>query len=250
MSDPRHVRRRGNPTVAGLAITTLLLGIFFVMSPTENAETLRRLVGMGDQRLGAPPRFEDGRGSYEFALTQPGGNEPVGYDPCRVIEVAVNPEGAPDNYEALVETAISRTSDATGLVFERLPDTDDRNFADRWQRFGDRRPPVLVGWADSDEVPELAGDVAGVGGSTAVSVGSGRRFYVTGMVVLDSEQFADFDEDEEPFAQAIVDHEFGHLVGLGHVDDPGELMNAENLGRVSYGPGDREGLARLGSIDC
>ena len=50
--------------------------------------------------------------------------------------------------------------------------------------------------------------------------------------------------------QAIVDHEFGHLVGLDHVDDPGELMAEVNIGRTSYGPGDLEGLARLGAIPC
>ena len=50
--------------------------------------------------------------------------------------------------------------------------------------------------------------------------------------------------------QAIVDHEFGHLVGLDHVTDPGELMAEVNLGRTSYGPGDLEGLARLGAIPC
>ena len=69
-------------------------------------------------------------------------------------------------------------------------------------------------------------------------------------VVLDQELFADFGPREAPFAQAIVDHELAHVVGLGHVDDPGELMYDDNLGRTTYGPGDREGLARLGSISC
>ena len=50
--------------------------------------------------------------------------------------------------------------------------------------------------------------------------------------------------------QAIVDHEFGHVVGLDHVHDPRELMNEDNVGLTTYGPGDREGLARLGAIDC
>ena len=250
MSPPSPSRRGTNPTLPGLLITALLLGGFFMLSPSENAETLRRLVGVGDRPLGVPPLVRTGDGSFEFALTQPGSDEPVGYDPCRVIQVAVNPEGAPEGYDELVDTAIARTSEATGLAFERVDDTSDRNFTDRWTRFGSQRPPVLVGWATPEEVPDLEGDVAGVGGSTAVGTGNGRRFYVTGMVVLDAGQFADFDDDEQPFAQAIVDHEFGHLVGLGHVDDAGELMNEDNLGTTSYGPGDREGLARLGRITC
>ena len=51
-------------------------------------------------------------------------------------------------------------------------------------------------------------------------------------------------------ARAIVLHELGHLVGLLHVDDPGELMHREDVGRLELGPGDREGLAALGSGTC
>ena len=39
-------------------------------------------------------------------------------------------------------------------------------------------------------------------------------------------------------------HELGHVVGLGHVDDPCELMNADNKGRTSFGSGDLRGLGR------
>ena len=76
--------------------------------------------------------------------------------------------------------------------------------------------------------------------------------YVTGSVVLDQEVFDDLDDDPDAqsVAQGIVDHEFGHLVGLDHVDDPRELMHREQAGMTSYGPGDLEGLARLGSIRC
>ena len=74
--------------------------------------------------------------------------------------------------------------------------------------------------------------------------------YVTGMVVLDRAVFDSFGPFEQASAQAIVDHEFGHLVGLGHVDDGGELMYDKNLRVTTYGPGDLEGLARLGNVSC
>ncbi|HEY0889152.1 MAG TPA: matrixin family metalloprotease [Nocardioides sp.] len=51
-------------------------------------------------------------------------------------------------------------------------------------------------------------------------------------------------------AQAVVMHELGHVLGLDHVPDPGELMHDENTGRVDFGPGDLEGLARLGATEC
>jgi hypothetical protein len=68
--------------------------------------------------------------------------------------------------------------------------------------------------------------------------------------MLDRDLFASFDAAEAVTAQAIVDHELAHVVGLGHVEDPGELMYEHALERTTYGPGDREGLARLGSVDC
>ena len=58
------------------------------------------------------------------------------------------------------------------------------------------------------------------------------------------------DGPERANMQAIVDHEFGHVVGLDHVSDPGELMYQSNVGMTDYGPGDLEGMARLGSIPC
>ena len=45
-------------------------------------------------------------------------------------------------------------------------------------------------------------------------------------------------------------HELAHVVGLAHVSEPMELMFTDNTGQVTFGPGDLEGLARLGSLPC
>ena len=226
-----------------MLVTSVVVFAFVVLAPTSEMGALRRLVGLGGDRLDAAPVVPEGPGSYRFMQTQPQSNKPVGYDPCRAIEVEVNPQGAPEGYDELVDTAIAHTSGATGLRFERVGLTDRRppKLATA------RRQAVLVAFATSDEVPELAGDVAGIGGSTAVERGFRDRRYVTGQVVLDAEVFEDIPDAD---AQAIVDHEFGHLVGLDHVDDPRELMYADNVGLTSYGPGDLKGLARLGNISC
>lgn len=233
-------------TYLTVLVTSVVVFVFVVVAPSSGMQSLRRLVGLGGERLDAAPVVPDGPGSYKFLQTQPQSDEPVGYDPCRVIEVEVNPEGAPEGYDELVDTAIAHTSAATGLRFERIGPTDRRPP----KLTTARRQPVLVAWATSDEVPELAGDVAGIGGSTGVERGFRDRTYVTGQVVLDTDVFDDISGDAYPAAQAIVDHEFGHLVGLDHVDDPRELMNSDNLGLTTYGPGDLKGLARLGNIPC
>ena len=38
------------------------------------------------------------------------------------------------------------------------------------------------------------------------------------------------------FERAIVLHELGHLVGLAHVSDQSELMNADNVGHSTMDP--------------
>ena len=130
--------------------------------------------------------------------------------------------------------------------------TDDRPFNPlRSAPFGGTAQPVVIGFADDEEIEGLAGDVAGLGGSVATRNDLGRDYLVTGSVALDTDVFDDESTGvERADLQAIVDHELGHVVGLDHVDDPAELMFASNVGLTDYGPGDLEGMARLGSIPC
>ena len=70
-------------------------------------------------------------------------------------------------------------------------------------------------------------------------------------MVLDVEAFTPTAVAQQPrVMEAIVLHELAHVVGLAHVSEPMELMFADNTGQVSLGPGDLEGLARLGSLPC
>lgn len=239
---------------AGSLVIALLLGVVVLLVHPDNAvRTVRSLAGFDSERLGTPPDVPRGQGVFAFSLTQRGSDEPVSYDPCRPIRIAVNPDGGPPGGNTLISTAIDHIAAATGFRFEMVGTTDDRDFKERAAtRSTSRTDPVLVGWATEEEVPELAGDVAGVGGSTAVGSTAGSMRYVTGMVALDRDAFADLVSMPGGYAeaQAIVDHEFGHLVGLDHVQDARELMNSDNVGLTQFGPGDREGLARLGSVPC
>ncbi len=247
-----HRRRTSGGALPGLLIAGLVVVGAIAFSPSAEFEDARGLLGIGEERRGTAPNAPRGVGSYRFSMTQPGSNQPVGYDPCEPIRVVHNPQNAPANAQELLETAIRHTEEATGLRIDLAGTSDERDFLDRYGGFARRGEPVLVGWATAEEVPELAGDVAGLGGSTAIELRPGRMEYVTGTVVLDQELFDDLDDDpaNQSDAQGIVDHEFGHLVGLDHVNDPRELMHAQQAGVTTYGPGDLEGLARLGSIRC
>lgn len=242
---PPTARRRGG-------LLALVVVITLIVAATASAVRLGDLVSR-PTRLAQTPAAPRGQGSFAFFAHQPGSDRPVGYDPCRPIHLVVNPHGAPADWVQLVQTAIEHTSQATGLRFEYDGTTDDR-ISERSDTLVSWRspPPVLVAWTSTDELGDLAGDVAGLGGSSWVETKPGLRQYVTGIVALDVAEFATIAlrPDSQAEEQAIMDHEFGHLVGLDHVHDPGELMNEDNLGRTTYGPGDLEGLAAVGSTPC
>ena len=188
-------------------------------------------------------------GTHAFTSVQADGSSPVGYDPCRVIRVAVNPTGAPPGWRELVDTAIAHVSGPSGLRFALVGITDDRPGA-IWDQ-QDGFAPVLVSWASTWEGYGLEGDIVGTGLSVAVRR-AGRSYYASGEVTLDRDQFQQLTTrtDADRVLQPILDHEFGHLVGLAHVEDEGELMNRHNLGRTTWGPGDLAGLAALGEVPC
>lgn len=222
-------------------------GVLMVVCFAALAGILLR-AGTGAVRNAAAPGVHDGDGAYAFTYTAANGRTPVGYDPCRPIEVEINPDGAPEGHEDLVRTAMAHVTEASGLRFELVGTTDSRRFLRRGN--GGMQGPSIVGWSTAEEYAELAGDVAGIGGSGMLQV-AGRGRLTSGAVVLDIDAFEEMlSHGEQQAAQAIVDHEFGHLVGLDHVDDPGELMYRENVGQTTWGPGDREGLERLGALRC
>jgi hypothetical protein len=237
-------RRRWVTVLMGSTVLVLLMGVVVALAP--QAAPLRDLLGI--QRYGERPTYVAGEGTYAFLATQPGSDQPVGYDPCDTVEVLVNPDGAPRDHRELVDTAFAHVGAATGLDLRVVGETDDRD-TDRLDDAG-LPEPVLVLWADEDEQPDLGGDVAGYAGS--VALGGARLSYVTGVVVLDVEAFAQMAAEPggAAYRQAVVDHEVGHLVGLDHVDDPGELMYPETGAMTEFGPGDLEGLGRLGAVPC
>jgi len=238
---------RSRAYLAGL-VALLVTVCVLMLDSGANGFRFRSWFGIDDRVVGAVE--PSGNGHYKFFDTQPGSDDPVAWNPCEPIHYLVNPDGAPDGWEDVVDEGVAEVSDAAGLSFEYDGTTDDRQFTGRIDSAGSAEP-VLLGWADEDEVSKLEGDVAGLAGPvTQVRGGFGR--YVTGMVVLDRDAFDELEgqpggEDQQ---RAIVMHELGHLLGLDHVADEGELMYEANLGRTTLGKGDRKGLALLGGVSC
>lgn len=244
-------RARGWLIPAGSLV--VVVGVVGLLSPGKLPTPLADLF-----RERTSPPAVDAQGPHSWLQHQPGApSVPVAWSPCRVIHVELNTRDAPRQAEDLTKRAMKRVSAATGLRFvydgttKRRPDEDGSGSGSNGAEPGSR-PPVLVSWASPKEVPALAGRVAGVGGGVSRGVGDGVRFYITGTVTLDAGAFRSMLRRNGGVAEAraIVLHEFGHLVGLGHVTDRGELMFKENTGQQDFGPGDLEGLARLGEGPC
>ena len=119
-------------------------------------------------------------------------------------------------------------------------------------RYGDRWSPVMVSFNTPERIPQLDGRVAGLGGSQSVTDSFGRSVNETGIVHLDTPDLRDILTlpDGEAEVTAIMAHEIGHVLGRGHVDDAGQLMGARNRGQVTFGDGDRRGLAVLADRPC
>ncbi|SDS34805.1 Matrixin [Nocardioides scoriae] len=246
--------------LAVTVLSLLLLGGLVVVFPGLVPSALRpALTPALGGRLDPAPEAPRSGGTFAFSATQPGRPRvPVTYSPCDPVRIELNLDGAPDPVadRASVERAVARIAGATGLRLEVVGESTDRP---RWTEGRVRLDPgvlrdpdpVLVSFADSDEVPQLQGRVAGLAGSVLVEQDGFRR-YVTGQVTLDRDSFAELRDQPggDEIADAIALHELGHLVGLDHVDDPRELMYATTTDQRDLGPGDRRGLAALGRGRC
>ena len=197
------------------------------------------------------------QGVYEFLFPTGGeGGGPVRYDPCRPVEWVLSPRLMPAAVEPLVDRAVARVEEATGLDFVAAGTTDEIVSFGRplvQDRYGDGFAPLVIGFSTEAATPDLAGTVTGLGGSTAVAGAYGEaRFLRAGVVVLDAEDLARVAEEPggEDLVEAVIAHELGHVVGLAHVADTGELMHEANLRLLDWGPGDRAGLAIAGAGGC
>lgn len=243
------------------AVTTVLLSFslglsaLLVLRGPELLGAMAEPGGTGlvaDSPLQLPPTVPD-PGGYTFISTTPAG-DPVRWDPCRPVHVVVNPVGEPATGRQAVAAALAEVGGASGLVFVVDGETDEppsttRAATDR-ARYGDRWSPVLVSWSDASAYAPLAGAV-GVAGPLPVKGEEGER-YVSGSVTLDAAWFGDSlgHDVGSRQAAAVLRHELGHLVGLGHSPDPFSLMAPAYQSVFDFSLADRAGLARLGDGPC
>lgn len=181
------------------------------------------------------------------------------WDPCRPIRYRVHLAQAPSGALTDVHEAVRRVGQATGLRFVYAGRTSQvpwKTTTRSWLpdevmvRGGD----LLIGWANERQVPNLAGNVIGMGGGSYIIGQDARGFgrILAGQVALDASEplRAGFRSPGLDRGQILM-HEIGHAVGLGHAFVHGQVMGYEPLKVSRFGAGDLEGFRRVGrSAGC
>ncbi|MQA99344.1 MAG: matrixin family metalloprotease [Actinobacteria bacterium] len=190
----------------------------------------------------------DARG-FQSLLVNPETNEPVRYG-CDPVRYVIDPTHAPEGGVDDVHRAIAEVSKAGGIRFVYEGETDERPVEKRPpvqpDRYGRRWAPILVAWELGPS--PVAGQTIeiGVGGSEWRYNQDGEPVYVTGMLALNANAGLRSGFGGETWGQVML-HELGHVVGLGHVSDPKQVMTPLlELRPAAWGSGDRAGLRALG----
>ena len=191
----------------------------------------------------------------EYRFLEMSNGRPVRWNPCETIHYVVDLNLAPPGSLVDVQAAAQTLQRATGITFVYDGPTNEVVGRNRIpyqpSRYGDRWAPVLIGWVDPNssdfnfESDSKGRPAIGLGGPIWTGQGAARQ-YVSGFIALNARDgyppgFG------SPYEQgSTLLHEWGHVLGLGHIPQQGELMEPAGGGMATFGPGDLQGLRLLG----
>lgn len=213
-------------------------------------------------------RSSSGPGSADHASAAPAGpgyaflrvnrsGTPVRWNPCSPVYYETDLKAAPAYAATDLQAAVSDMSRATGILFVDSGTTGAFPSNGPALIPGGQAGPVVIAWADPSQAAQIGIPVGASGADAlarsvpvaAVDQAAGHGVYVTGTVLIS----AAADRLPEGFGPGglgvMLLHQLGHLVGLGNVHAPGEIMNTTVLSSAtsSFGAGDLAGLNRLGT---
>ena len=195
-----------------------------------------------------PAVAASGFGGYTFEAA-------ARWDPCQPIRYVVSGGEPFAGADAMLTQALAEASAASGLRFVSAGTSTEPASPDRAayqpEHYGPHWAPVLIAWTDQAAVPQLAGNVIGLGGAVSARVHGTTRL-VSGLLYFDAPQLFLLAQRGTGYAdmRTVMLHEIGHLLGLGHVQDPGAVMFPSDAHQGDYSAGDLRGLAYAGAGPC
>ena len=179
-----------------------------------------------------------------FTFSRVLASAPVRWNPCAAIRYAVNLGGYPETFRAVIAEAVERLEAATGLPLVPVGDSTYMPNSGNGGQFPAGTAEMVIALGDQVQSDLVPGFVIGRAGI----------LYVTSIfrasVVID---MGDIGVNTNPWspvgAGPVLLHELAHAVGLDHVQDPTQLMNASasGSGPTTYGAGDLTGLWQVGA---
>lgn len=191
--------------------------------------------------------------SFAFIGTDAQGR-PARWDPCKPIVYAINSAGAPAGGVEVVQQGVQRLAQASGYQFQFAGETEVIPLVSRDWYVGKEDGPIdmYISFATEQQVPDLAGGVAGLAGPVWATGVSDREpeILVAGMV-LDSQTDLPMDYRPGGFG-AVTIHELGHTMNLAHVDDSEQIMHPTISvdSPNHYQAGDVSGFAAGRNLGC
>lgn len=234
-SAPPPIRRRGRRAVALALILSLLAGTLAAALPAI-------------QHVFAP----QGTAAEHKFLGRRADGSPTRWNPCEPVHYVVNLGRAPTGSIEDVHEAVRRISAATGIAFVYDGLTSEEPQRDRGAYlpglYGDRWAPVVIAWEDPQDtnIPFQKNSETAAAVAKPLVPPTSEDVFVSGWVVVNQ------DDPNPPGFRLPGDqgptvlHELGHVMGLDHVPQQGELMEPSGGWMTDLGPGDREGLREVG----
>jgi len=261
-----HVRRRRTDPTLVAVLSIFLVGAIAsaaiaVNSPTPEPAPVAEPATGGPGQPGiadAVPTDPDGPYSFLAPTYVDGQRVPVRWNPCQPIEYQLNVVHGPPETASAIAGAIGLVSDASGIGFRFDGTTDQGIAAMRHGRYladplHTVYRPVLI-----TVVPHAAFHRFHVPRRVLAFTHPERGSqtlddeWVSGYVVVDGG--IRYASSGRWSMELVIAHELGHLLGLGHVKDPTELMFSTQVAKGvipspidGYGPGDLAGLELVGS---